>query len=224
MGKKSIKGFRRVSWFRVLITVLILTIGLVFGVKLVQQSQENRSSAAGTATVATGYVRWYGPSNTSNCKNVSGTCAYFNAPYSAGTACVVNGVSGFIKTGLCGGGSSTLCCSTRKSCYINGNTYPDGTTFCNGRDRVYVCEDGRQIYRGLDCTSTKRVCNQGRCVTGTDYGAEKCVAKKGVCQTTSSGTLPVAGSNCTVNGKAGRYSIGLCGGQYATNFMCCIPK
>lgn len=226
MKKNLISGkIKRINGFKFLVIILILAIALVYGVKMTQQNQENRSKAAdGSSTPAIGKTYLWGPSNTSNCKNASGTCAYFNNTWSTGKPCVVNGISGWIKTGLCLGGYSTLCCSTRKPCYINGNIYPDGATFCNGINRVYVCDNGNQLYRGLDCATSGKMCNQGRCVTGTDYGAEKCVAKGGICKTTNTGTLPTSGTACTVNGRAGKYWIGLCGGQYGTNFMCCVPN
>ena len=214
---------------RFLVTALLLSGGMLAGTKLVQINQEGRSSAA-TQNVGSGIPLAAG--NSFGCRNAGGICATFSTAYRLGiingSICSISGlpgVSGTIRTGLCPGPGNVSCCITGTVCKYGAMTYPNATTFCGSSTRVFVCSNGSYSYKGLDCASTGKVCENGKCVSklsGIDAGAEKCVANSGNCQT-NLGTSPALGGACVVGSKAGTYTDYLCSGQYLTGYRCCVP-
>jgi len=103
-----------------ILTVLVLSGGLLVGTKLVATNQENRSNAAfvaddGGGGVAPNYVVGTALSfmyQTHMCKDIlRGKCADFGKVYSAGTYCRVGTLYGKIRDGFCGGGYFVKCCA-----------------------------------------------------------------------------------------------------------------
>jgi len=165
-----------------LLTLLVLSGALLVGVNLVSQNQENRSKAFFNNEYQSDggnkldykkgnwpYPGW-SPSGESKCVAIGGICAKFSSIWPEGTPCLVGKKNGYIKKeSLCSGDNYVLCCSPKKPCNIKGNVYPDGTTFCNGVSRVYICDNGNQVYRGLDCSRLGKICIKGKCVNKTGY-------------------------------------------------------
>jgi len=123
MAKKMInKRANKKSVFSFLVTILILAIALVFGVKLVQKTQETRSFAYDTyedggnsdfiTSSVVGVATWF---NRTACRNVSGKCADFSRVYSEGTSCRVGSLYGRIRINLCPSyGDNIMCCTPNR--------------------------------------------------------------------------------------------------------------
>lgn len=96
---------------KVLLSLLVLSGGLLAGVKIVQMSQDSRSSAA-TLEYISGQVT----PNSKECKSAGGLCAYFTRIYADGYGCKVRGTLGYLKSGLCPGEFSNICCIVERRC------------------------------------------------------------------------------------------------------------
>lgn len=100
-----------------ILTVLVLSGGLLVATKMVQTNQENRSNAAfvadGGGGMAPNYVvgtaiRY----NTHMCGDIlRGRCADFGKVYREGTYCKVGTIYGKIREGFCSGGEYIRCCA-----------------------------------------------------------------------------------------------------------------
>jgi len=164
---------------KLMLGLLVLIGGLVVGIELVQTNQENRSKAAYIKGIETGdstrvidykkgswpYPGW-SPPGESKCASTGGICAKFSSIWSDGTPCLVGKKYGYInKKILCSGDDYVLCCSPKKPCSVDGKVYSDSSTFCVGNStRVYVCDNGNKVHRGLDCSTKGKICKNGECV------------------------------------------------------------
>jgi len=105
---------KRIGIGRFLVIGLVLCAGTLYGAKLVQQNQENRSKAANesvTNVEISGINVGTTVANSSACKKLGGQCAKFSKVLASGVSCkVLDGVSGTIKTGKCNGNSFIRCC------------------------------------------------------------------------------------------------------------------
>ncbi len=197
----ELKGFSSIF---VLVGMLLVAIALPLATKLVQQSQENRSSAAapsassctsssvGSAKCSDGaiYKCTKGTATT-----VSGAATYYWKKY---TPCTYGCGSGSTscyqcnKDSDCGSNKDCIGHKCVSKCNLSGKYYSDGSKTCNGNVK-YVCDAGKWSTTTCDCGCSSGSCqskdsfyyyDEGKtstaCVSAGSYcDADKCKSAKG---------------------------------------------
>lgn len=178
MKKLRLAEVRGFSSIFILVGMLLVAVALPIATKLVQQNQENRSSAASTCNSSNVGKKYCSGGNVFLCKctNTSyGTCVSWG---------------GKIYENC---GTSKECIGNKcvSKCSLGGKYYSDGSKTCSGSVK-YVCDAGKWSTTKCDCGCSSGSCKSkgtyyyysgGSCVsTGSYCTQQKCSdAKSGNC-------------------------------------------
>jgi len=183
-----------------LIGMLLVAIALPIATKLVQQNQENRSSAASSTII-----------QDSKCKNAGGTCQ------KTSSSC-----SGSYKSGYCPSSDSSIKCCVKSS--SGGSTPASGSIV---QDDACKNAGGTCQKTSTSCSGTKEY-KSGLCPSsGSDIkccapkdSSTTCSSKGGTCVTGGAGMT--SGVECTISSsKDGKTNLSyVC----SSGKVCCIPK
>ena len=123
---KKVKGLKKYSRFGIakfLVMAMVLGGGLIYGTKIVQKNQENRSKADEITITYTATANEYSGGTKEDCSKIGGKCGNFTIVYKDGTTCKVGSVSGIIYSSKCDGQKRIKCCAPSSS-----STQPTLTT------------------------------------------------------------------------------------------------